>query len=147
MSNTVSWKKSPLALAIGGIVAGHAPLAQAQEDGSSSRGLEEIVVTATRREANILDIPYNISALQGTDLEEQGVFENADLMRTIAGVSILDRGHRNSGMTNNIVIRGINVDNGALGDYGLNTVGSVSTYVDNTPIFANFLLRDIIHNF
>jgi len=142
MSNTVSWKKSPLALAIGGIVAGHAPLAQAQEDGSS-RGLEEIVVTATRREANILDIPYNISAVQGTDLEEQGVFENADLMRTIAGVSILDRGHRNSGMTNNIVIRGINVDNGALGDYGLNTVGSVSTYVDNTPIFANFLLRDI----
>ena len=143
MSNTTIWKKSPLALAIGGIVAGHMPLAQAQDDGASSGSLEEIIVTATRREANILDIPYNISAVQGTALEEQGIFENADLMRTIAGVSILDRGHRNSGMTNNIVIRGINVDNGALGDYGLNTVGSVSTYVDNTPIFANFLLRDI----
>lgn len=143
MSNTTLWNKSPLALAIGGIVAGHMPLAKAQDDGNSDRALEEIIVTATRREVNILSVPYNISAVQGTDLEEQGIIENADLMRTIAGVSILDRGHRNSGMINNIVIRGVNVDNGALGDYGLNTVGSVSTYVDNTPIFANFLLKDI----
>ena len=141
MSNTTLLKKTPLALAIGSIVAGHAPLAYAQDEGSS--GFEEIIVTATRREANILDIPYNISAIQGTDIEEQGITENADLMRTISGVSILDRGHRNSGMMNNIVIRGINVDNGALGDYGLNTAGAISTYVDNTPIFANFILKDI----
>jgi len=140
MSNRSLFRKSPLALAIGGIVTGTAPLAAAQESGAV---LEEIIVTATRRESNILDIPYNISAVPGTALEEQGITENADLMRLISGVSILDRGHRNSGMINNIVIRGINVDNGALGDYGLNTAGAVSTYVDNTPIFANFILKDV----
>ena len=140
MSNSKHFKMTPLALAVGSVVSGQAPVAVAQDE---SGVLEEIIVTATRREASILDIPYNISAVQGSDIEEQGITENADLLRLISGVSVLDRGHRNSGMINNIVIRGINVDNGALGDYGLNTAGAVSTYVDNTPIFANFILRDV----
>ena len=137
------FSKSPLALAVGGIVAGHMPLAYAQDDGASSGTLEEIIVTASRREASTQDIPYNISAVSGSDMVEQGIVDTADLMRTISGVSILDRGYRNSGMTNSLVIRGVNVDNGALGDYGLSTVGTVATYVDNTPIFANFILKDI----
>ncbi len=40
-------------------------------------------------------------------------------------------------------IRGLNVDSAALGDYAVSAVSTVSTYVDDTPIFANFLLKDI----
>lgn len=134
--------KKPLFVAIGGALAGTAaPVAMAQSDGSDA--LEEIIVTASRREQSIQDIPYNISAVQGEDIEAQNIVDTSDLMRTIAGVSVIDRGYRNSGHTNSLIIRGVNVDNGANGDIGLSSVSPVATYVDNTPLFANFLLKDI----
>src|SRR5690606_29620558 len=39
--------------------------------------------------------------------------------------------------------RGLNVDSSALGDYAVSASATVATYVDNTPLFANFLLSDI----
>jgi len=43
-----------------------------------------------------------------------------------------------------MVVRGINVDSGVSGaNVGQSTAPTVSTYVDSTPIFANFLLKDI----
>jgi len=105
--------------------------------------LEEIVVTATARKATVTEIPYNISAMAGTELEANGITDQAELLRAMSGVSVVDRGYRNSGTVNSIIIRGLNVDNGANGDISLNAVPTVATYVDNTPMFANFVLKDI----
>ena len=33
--------------------------------------LEEVVVTASAREQSVQDIPYNISAMQGSDIEDR----------------------------------------------------------------------------
>lgn len=139
MNRTI--KLTPLAAAIGGILA--TDPAMAQEAAEDSVGIEEIVVTATRRESSVLDIPYNISAISGQVLEEALIFDNADLMRNVAGAGVVDRGHRNSGVINSVMIRGLNIDGAALGDYALNTVPTVSTYVNDTPIYANFVLKDI----
>ena len=105
--------------------------------------LEEVIVTATARAESTQDIPYNISAISGSDIEEQNIVDSFELMRNIAGISVVDRGYRNQGHMNSIVIRGVNVDNGVNGDVGLSAVSTVATYVDNTPIFANFLLKDV----
>ena len=134
-------RKTPLAAAIGGILATSSPVVLAQDDGANT--LEEIVVTATRRETSVLDVPYNISAVSGQALAEAQIFENTDLMRQVAGVGVVDRGQRNQGVINQIMIRGLNIDGAALGDYALNTVPTVSTYVNDTPIYANFVLKDI----
>ncbi len=120
-----------------------APQAQAQEDEGSSSLFEEIVVTATRRETSVQDIPYNISALSGDTMVQQNMVDQYDVLRSMHGVSVVDRGYRNAGTVNSIVIRGLNVDNGANGDIMLNAVPTVATYFDNTPIFANFILKDI----
>ena len=69
--------------------------------------------------------------------------DTAELMRTISGVSVIDRGYRNAGHVNSLIIRGVNVDNGVNGDIPLSAAATVATYVDNTPLFANFLLKDI----
>jgi iron complex outermembrane receptor protein len=135
--------KKPLAAAIGGILAGASPLAGAQTADTSNVVIEEIVVTATRREQSILDVPYNISAISGNMLEDSIIVDNVELMRNVAGAAVVDRGYRNVGVINSIMIRGLNIDGSALGDYALNTVPSVSTYVNDTPIFANFILKDI----
>ncbi len=120
----------------------HAAVA-ADSAARSGRVIEEVIVTATRRETTVQDVPYNISAVSGTELEAAGIVDNADLMRAIPGVAVVDRGYRNSGVINGIMIRGVNVDGAALGDYSLSAVPTVSTYVNETPLYANFVLRDI----
>lgn len=122
---------------------GAAHAAQPDSPEPQTRLLEEVIVTATRRESSVQDVPYNISAVSGNELEAAGILDNADLMRTIPGVAVVDRGYRNSGVINGIMIRGLNVDGSALGDYSLSAVPTVSTYVNDTPLYANFVLRDI----
>ena len=143
MNTTKNFTKKPLVAAIGGVLASTSPVAIAQSGETASDVLEEILVTASRREQSIQDIPYNISAVQGEDIDAQNIVDNAELMRSIAGVSVIDRGYRNAGHVNSLIIRGINVDNGVNGDIPLSAAATVATYVDNTPLFANFLLKDI----
>ncbi|HNP36691.1 MAG TPA: TonB-dependent receptor [Woeseiaceae bacterium] len=133
-------RKTPLALAIGAVIAGTGSVAMAQD---ARGGIEEIVVTATRRESSIQDVPYNISAISGKDLEAALITDQVDLMRAMPGVAVVDRGYRNSGVINGIMIRGVNVDGAAFGDYQLSAVPTVSTYINETPLYANFVLRDI----
>lgn len=115
----------------------------AQSPAAGSPELQEIVVTAQRRSQNILDVPYNISAVSGAAIEDGHVLDTSELMRSIPGVSVVDRGDRNSSVINGIRIRGLNVDSSALGDYAVSAAATVSTYVNDTPLFANFLLTDI----
>jgi outer membrane receptor protein involved in Fe transport len=71
------------------------------------------------------------------------MMDSAELLRSVVGISTIDRGQRNAGTISNIRIRGLNVDSGALSDYPVSAAASVSTYVDSTPVFANFLLKDL----
>lgn len=114
-----------------------------QDEEKDQEGIEEVVVTATSRESSILDVPYNISTISGSDIKERNILDNEELLRNFVGISSIDRGYRNAGTTSNIRIRGLNVDSSALQDYPVSAVASVSTYVDKTPVFANFLLRDL----
>lgn len=122
--------------------AGLAGPAFAQETQAQAE-LAPVMVTATRREQDILDVPYNISAVSGDEIALRQTLDSTELLRGVAGVGVVDRGQRNAAVVNSIRIRGLNVDSSALGDYALSSVATVSTYVDDTPIFANFLLKDI----
>jgi outer membrane receptor protein involved in Fe transport len=127
-----------LATAIVGVLAAAPVIAE-----TAPNELAEVVVTATRRSTTVLDVPYNISAVSGTLIEESHILDTAELMRSIPGVSVVDRGDRNSSVVSGIRIRGLNVDSSALGDYAVSAAATVSTYVNDTPLFANFLLTDI----
>ncbi len=137
------FQKKTLAVAVTAacITMATAPQLSAQQEGSSL--LEEIIVTATRREQTIQEIPYNISAMTGDAMDILNIIDQHDLLRAMHGISVVDRGYRNGGTVNSIVIRGMNVDNGGNGDVYLNAVPTVATYYDNTPVFANFLIKDI----
>src|SRR5579871_4693840 len=60
--------------------------------GTEPASLEEVVVTATRREQSILDIPYSISAVSSEALEDNHVQNLADLSHLVAGLSFVDQG-------------------------------------------------------
>lgn len=140
----LNFNKNKIALALGAIASLSVGYAQAQDAEQEKGVIERIAVTATQRQMMQEELPFNISAVQGAEIEGQNIVESTELLRTVAGISLIDRGHRNSGTANSMVIRGVNVEGSVSGaDVGQSTVPTVSTYVDSTPIYANFLLKDI----
>ena len=135
------YRKSSVAAAVTAACMTVSTATLAQEDSSSL--FEEIIVTATARETSVQDIPYNISAMSGDALNTLNVVNQNEVLRAMYGVTVIDRGYRSAGMVNSIVIRGLNVDNGINGDVMLNAVPTVATYYDNSPLFANFLVKDV----
>ena len=110
---------------------------------ASDQKLEEIVVTATRRDQTVQEIPFNISAMSGEILTTGVISDQVEALRMLPGVSMLDRGYRNSGMAGSIIIRGINVDGAANGDVPLAAPTAVAVYIDDTALNTNFVLKDI----
>ena len=81
--------------------------------------MQEITVTATRREESLSKVPISITALTQESLDERGVKDFSEVARFTPGVNF-----DNSG-TNNISIRGISGTGGA---------GTTGIYLDDTPI-------------
>ena len=92
------------------------------QSADADRQDEEIVVTAQKREQNLLDVPLAIQAVSGKQLEEQGTKELNDLIESIPGASSVSR---TAPGFETIQIRGI-----ASGTTGDATVGY---YVDDVP--------------
>ena len=106
--------------------------------------LEEIVVTAGRREQNLLDVPYNISAVSGQSLQAAGITSLTDIARVLPGINVPDLGPRASSSNSNIIIRGLNAnDPGGSAYLPWESVPLVSTYVDEVPLFVNLALFDV----
>lgn len=104
---------------------------------------DEIIVTATRRSQSVQDIPINISALPGSELEAAGISSGQDLLNLLPGVFASDQGGR-TGVENNISMRGLNANNPSENNLFQNvTEPPVSVYLNETPLFMNFKLTDM----
>jgi len=89
-----------------------------QSDETTSVGIEEIVVTASKRGAsNVQDLAMSISAIGGDTLEAMGAVEFTDFSRSIAGLDVVDVGPGQK----RYMVRGLNLP-------GESTVG---LYYDN----------------
>jgi iron complex outermembrane recepter protein len=114
------------------------------DDARRGPELEEVVVTATRRDSSILDVPYAISAISGREIERQGVRDLSDLVRVVPGIAYMDQGPRVANNNNYIILRGLNATSqtGA-GDTPFLAQPAVSTYFGSIPVFANFQTADM----
>ncbi len=86
---------------------------------------EDIIVTATRREERIQDVPLSISAFSQKELTEKGIVGFEGIARETPGV-VLNRPTQNF---NNFTARGI-----ATNGYNANLQSSVAVYVDELPV-------------
>ena len=97
-----------------------APARSAAESGAAAAPqLEEIVVTATRREESMSKIAVSVTAITQEGLDLRGIKDIQDVARFTPGFKV-----DNSG-TSNISIRGIASSGGA---------GTTGIYIDDTPI-------------
>ena len=101
---------------------------------------DEIIVTATRRSESIQDIPVNISAVGGAQIEQQGFGDISELAAFVPGLNISDQGGRDG---NRIVVRGLNADPVENGAGQENGGGTVATYVGEIPLFVDLRLNDL----
>ena len=95
------------------------PLAAGAQEAEETTILEEIVVTAQKREESLRDVPLSVEAVTGAKLEEAGIVRLDDLKAYVPNLQVTE-----TGIANNIYIRGIGS--------GLNQgfEQSVSTYAD-----------------
>lgn len=101
-----------------------APSRSTGESSERLGALEEIIVTATKREERMLDVPMSIATLGGRDIDRRGLIELRDYLPSIPGVNVVDVG----GRSNQITIRGI-------ASSGNNGAGATtSTYFDEPSI-------------
>jgi iron complex outermembrane receptor protein len=137
------FKKSTLATAVSAALLVSVPSTSfAAEEAEEARSNEVITVTATRRSKTVQEIPFNISAISGADIESAGIVDANELLRALPGISVPDAGARAADNNNAITIRGLNVSASGT-DAVFLTDPTVSTYVNDTPTFSNFILKDI----
>ena len=131
---------------------------------SFAQEIEEIIVTANKREQTVQDIPMNISVLTSEVMTERGIYNPEDYLRTLAGVSTpggdtyytmrglntgtaqVSSGTSNTymgeismGMTNLYDVERIEVLRGPQGTlYGSNAVGGTIRYITAMPQFDEF---------
>ena len=91
---------------------------------SSSSGLQEIVVTATRQATALSKVPVSVAAISQEQMDVQGLRDISDITRVTPGIALTANGGV-AGTNTVISIRGIS-----------STVGSPTTgvYIDDTPI-------------
>lgn len=87
----------------------------------SSAQLEEIIVTAQKREERLIDVPQSVSVLSATQLANLGATQFRDFADTVPGLNFSTAG---AGSTQ-ISLRGVTV--------GFDVVPTVGIYVDEVP--------------
>lgn len=131
--------RHPVSLAVAALFGITPPgLVSAQQAPASDIVLDNVTVTATRRNSGVQDAPLNITAVTGAEIQRQGMTDASDLMVLIPGVYFEDTGGRDG---NPIIARGLNVDQ--LGPSGNGNGGSVATYIGDIPLYLDLKLFDV----
>lgn len=111
----------------GAVMAALHPAGAAMAQGADSGGIEEIIVTATRRETSLQDVPQSITAFGEAAIEKM-VFKNMeDYMKALPSASLVN----SMPGRNSISMRGITT-----GSQEYRTDSQVAVYLDDQPISA-----------
>jgi iron complex outermembrane receptor protein len=99
--------------------------------------LEEVLVTATKREASVQDLPFSINAQTEADIQRTGSFNLEDLSRNVASLTIQNLGPGQS----QVAIRGVSAGQVVRDQPGVKE--QVGVYIDETVISLSLFTPDI----
>ena len=99
--------------------------------------LEEVVVTAQKRAANLQDVPFSVAATSQEQIRNSGSSNIVDLARNVAGLAIADLGPGQSQMA----IRGISAGQVIRDQPGVKE--QVGVYLDESPISVALFTPDL----
>jgi len=108
--------------AVCGAASGSGKACAQEAPAAATGGLEEIVVTAEKRESTVIKTPISLTAVSGKELQEQGITSFATLAQEIPGISMKTAG---PGQTE-FEMRGLASSGGESPTVGF--------YLDDTPV-------------
>src|SRR5438067_13483184 len=126
-------KSLTISIAVAGFV-GLPFVAGAQQ---TDQGIQEIIVTAQKREANLQDVPFSVSATSQDQIRNSGAENLIDLARNVGGLAIADLGPGQSQMA----IRGISSGQVIRDQPGVKE--QVGVYLDESPISVAHVTPDL----
>src|ERR1700722_14799404 len=122
---------SAISFALWAIVANGNAVAAEADTSAAAAGLQEVVVTAQRRDENVSRVPISISAFSQADLDSRDIESLGDIASVTPGVDF-----RPVGYSNWFTIRGISQNaGGGVAGLGPNTT---AIYVDDAPLQARY---------
>ncbi len=124
LEKTYSHKLTPLAASVLAALYPISPALAQDDDG----GIDNIIVTATKRELDLQDVPHSIDVLTAADLSKMGARDLQATLRALPSVTItaLQPGQ------NSLVMRGV-----SSGAYEYYTEAQVAVYLDEQPLTFN----------
>ncbi|MGH8138471.1 MAG: TonB-dependent receptor [Steroidobacteraceae bacterium] len=108
-----------------------------QAAATGPEGIEEVVVTAQKRLANLQDVPFSVASTSEEQIRNSGSENIVDLARNIAGLTIADLGPGQSQMA----IRGISAGQVIRDQPGVKE--QVGVYLDESPISVALFTPDL----
>lgn len=124
-------------LATGCAVALLAPAGAAlAQDGQDVTSLDEIIVTGTKRDSTIQDVPFSINAQTEEDIQRSGAVTLEDLSRNVAGLSIQNLGPGQS----QVSVRGVSAGQVVRDQPGVKE--QVGVYLDESVVSLSLFTPD-----
>ncbi|MCU0988976.1 MAG: TonB-dependent receptor [Xanthomonadales bacterium] len=114
----------------------YSPPLSAQEEASSA--LEEVIVTASRREEALQDVAIAVSVIDVGEFTDAGLTSLTDILPFVPGVSVGDSG---APFSNSVYVRGINafLSAGVVSYIDEIPFGSSTVYTNPTPLDGTLL--------
>src|SRR6516165_6842191 len=109
----------------------------AQQEQTPGALLQEVIVTATKREANLQNVPFSVSATSQDQIRNSSAQNLVDLSRNIASFTVADLGPGQSQMA----IRGISSGQVIRDQPGVKE--QVGVYLDESPISVALFTPDL----
>ncbi|WP_332818093.1 TonB-dependent receptor [Sphingopyxis sp.] len=109
----------------------------AQNPGTAEDDSNIIIVTATKRDANLQDIPFSINAQTAEDIQKSGAVTLEDLSRNVAGLSVQNLGPGQS----QVSVRGVSAGQVVRDQPGVKE--QVGVYLDESVISLSLFTPDI----
>ncbi|HEX3058270.1 MAG TPA: TonB-dependent receptor plug domain-containing protein, partial [Usitatibacter sp.] len=133
--------KAVLLIFPSGLAMGAASIASAQEAQQAPKTdadvRDRIVVTATKRESSLVDVPFSINAQTQEDIQRSGAVTLEDLSRNVAGLAVQNLGPGQS----QVSIRGVSAGQIVRDQPGVKE--QVGVYLDETAISMSLFTPDI----
>jgi iron complex outermembrane receptor protein len=104
--------------------------------GATAQVLEEITVTATKRETTIQDVPFSINAQTAADIQRTGATNLEELSRNVAGLTVQNLGPGQS----QVAIRGVSAGQIVRDQPGVKE--QVGVYLDESVISLSLFTPD-----
>ncbi|MBL8522936.1 MAG: Plug domain-containing protein, partial [Betaproteobacteria bacterium] len=104
---------------------------------ASTETLDRIVVTATKRESALRDVPFSINAQTEEDIRKSGAVSLEDLSKNVAGLAIQNLGPGQS----QVAIRGVSSGQIVRDQPGVKE--QVGVYLDETAISLSLFTPDL----